>query len=78
MLLMGCASTNDYNTYVESQKILNRDLTMIELARISALTEIIKNTTDSEVRIRAIEALEELQRNGSLLTIEPPKSWLGR
>lgn len=77
-LLAGCASTNDYQTYVDTQKALNRDYTMAELARISALTEIVKETQDVSVRIQAIKALQEIQRSKRPLLIERPKTWLER
>jgi len=77
-LLSGCASTNDYQTYVETQKVLNKDYTMSELARIAALTEIVKETSDVNVRIQAIKALQEIQRSKRPLIIERPKSWLER
>ena len=78
VLLAGCASTNDYQTYVDTQKTLNKDYTMAELARISALIEIVKETQDVSVRIQAIKALQEIQRSKRTLTIERPKSWLER
>jgi len=78
LLLVGCASTNDYQTYVETQKTLNRDYTMAELARISALTEIVKESQDVNVRIEAIKALQEIQRTKKPLRIDRPKSWLER
>ena len=77
-LLAGCASTNDYQTYVDTQKASNRDYTMAELARISALTEIVKETQDVSVRIQAIKALQEIQRSKRPLLIERPKTWLER
>lgn len=77
-LLMGCATTDDYQTYIEAQKILNRDYTMAELARISALTEIVKESTDPNVKIQAIRALEEIQRTKQPLNIERPKYWFER
>lgn len=77
-LLAGCASTNNYQTYVDTQKALNKDYTMAELARISALTEIVRETTDVNVRIQAIKALQEIQRSKRPLNIERPKSWLER
>lgn len=78
LLLVGCASTNDYQTYVDTQKTLNKDYTMAELARISALTEIVKETQDVSVRLQAIKALQEIQRNKKPLVIDRPKSWLER
>ena len=77
-LLTGCASTDHYQTYVDAQKALNKDYTMAELARISALTEMVKETTDVNVRIQAIKALQEIQRNKRPLNIERPKTWLDR
>lgn len=74
--LAGCSTTEEYQTYLEAQKSLNKDYTMAELARISALSEIVKNSSDPAVKIEAIKALQELQRN--TLTIERPKSWLER
>ncbi len=78
VLLAGCASTNDYQTYLDTQKTLNKDYTMAELARISALTEIVKETQDVSVRIQAIKALQEMQRSKHPLKIDRPKSWLER
>lgn len=78
LLLVGCASSNDYQTYVETQKTLNRDYTMAELARISALTEIVKESHDVNVRIEAIKALQEIQRTKKPLRIDRPRSWLER
>ena len=77
-LLAGCASTNNYQTYVDTQKALNKDYTMAELARISALTEIVRETTDVNVRIQSIKALQEIQRSKRPLNIERPKTWLER
>lgn len=78
VLLAGCATTNDYQTYVDTQKTLNKDYTMAELARISALTEIVKDTQDVSVKIEAIRALQEIQRSKKPLKIDRPKSWLER
>lgn len=78
LFLVGCASTNDYQTYVETQKTLNKDYTMAELARISALTEIVKESQDVSVRIQAIRALQDIQRSKKPLVIDRPKSWLER
>jgi PBP1b-binding outer membrane lipoprotein LpoB len=78
LLLAGCASTNDYQTYVETQKTLNKDYTMAELARISALIEIVKESQDISVKIEAIKALQEIQRVKKPLEIDRPKSWLER
>lgn len=77
-LLAGCASTDHYQTYVDTQKALNKDYTMAELARISALTEIVRETTDVNVRIQAIRALQEIQRSKRPLYIDRPRSWLER
>lgn len=78
VILAGCASTTDYKVYVDTQKTLNKDYTMAELARISALTEIVKDSQDINVRIQAIKALQEIQRNKKPLVIDRPKSWLER
>lgn len=73
-VLCGCASIEEYQLYVDTQKTLNKDHTMAELARISALTEIVKNSDDPKVKIEAIKALRELQKS----TIERPKTWFER
>lgn len=78
LCLAGCASTHDYQTYVDTQKSLNKDYTMAELARISALTEIVKESQDVSVRIEAIKALQEIQRSKRPLKIDRPKSWFER
>ena len=77
VFLVGCASTNNYQLYIDAQKTLNKDYTMAELARIAALTEIVKETTDINVRIQAIRALQEIQRSKRPLQIETPKSTFG-
>lgn len=75
IMLSGCATTgvSDYQVYTDAQKALNKDHTMTELARISALTEIVRDTTDSNVRIQAIRALQEIQRGKRPLVVELPK-----
>lgn len=77
VLLSGCATTSDYQIYLDTQKTLNKDYTMAELARISALTEIVKDTKDVSVRIQAIRALQEIQRNKRPLEIHPNKGLFG-
>ena len=77
LLLTGCASTDHYGTYVEAQKSLSRDATVAEAARIAALTEMGKSS-DNEVRIQAIKALQEIQRSKKSIFIERPKSWFER
>ncbi len=77
LLLTGCATTSDYQMYVDTQKTLNKDYTMAELARISALTEIVKDSQDSNVRIQAIRALQEIQRSKKPLQIQPNKGLFG-
>lgn len=74
--LTGCASTDHYGTYVEAQKALSRDATVAEAARIAALTEMVKSS-DNEVKIQAIRALQEIQRSKRQIIIQQPKSWLG-
>lgn len=77
VLLTGCASTNNYQLYLDTQKTLNKDYTMAELARIAALTEIVRDTKDLQVRVQAIRALQEIQRSKRPLVIETPKSTFG-
>ena len=75
MMLSACASTGitEYQVYTDAQKALNKDHTMTELARIAALTEIVRDSTDSNVRIQAIRALQEIQRGKRPLVVELPK-----
>lgn len=75
LLLSGCASTDHYPIYVEAQKSLSRDATVAEAARIAALTEIVKSS-DNEVKIQAIRALQEIQSSKRPIMIQQPKSWL--
>jgi len=74
--LTGCASADHYGTYVEAQKALSRDATVAEAARIAALTEMVKSS-DNEVKIQAIRALQEIQRSKRQIIIQQPKSWFG-
>ena len=76
LLLSGCASDN-YSLYVETQRAVNRDYTMTQLAQISALVEIVKTSDDANVRIQAIQALKEIQQNKPN-PIEQSKSWFQR
>jgi PBP1b-binding outer membrane lipoprotein LpoB len=68
LLLSGCAF-NNYSTYVEAQKSLSRDATVAESARILALTEMVKSS-DNEVKIQAIKALQEIQRSKKQIVIQ--------
>lgn len=75
LLVTGCA-TNNYSTYVEAQKSISRDATVAETARIAALLELSKSP-EREVKVKAIEALQEIQRNKKSIDLERPKNWLG-
>ena len=75
-LLTGCATVDNYPVYVEAQKSLSRDATVAEAARIAALTEMVKSS-DNEVKIQAIKALQEIQRSKRPIFIQQPKGWLG-
>lgn len=72
--LAGCASTTDYNIYIDAQKALNRDLTVSEAARVAALIEIVKTTDDVSVKVEAIRALQQIQRSKRPIIIEQRKS----
>ena len=77
LVLTGCASSPDhYGTYVEAQKSLSRDATIAEAARIAALTEMVKSS-DNEVRIQAIKALQEIQRSKRPIIVQQPKGLFG-
>jgi hypothetical protein len=75
-LLAGCATTDNYPVYVEAQKSLSRDATVAEAARIAALTEMVKSS-DNEVKIQAIKALQEIQRSKRQVIIQQPKGLFG-
>ena len=76
LLLTGCASANHYGTYIEAQKSLSRDATVAEAARIAALTEMVKSS-DNEVKIQAIKALQEIQRSKRQIIVQQPKGLFG-
>lgn len=76
LLLSGCATTDNYPVYVEAQKSLSRDATVAEAARIAALTEMVKSS-DNEVKIQAIKALQEIQRSKRPIIIQQPKGMFG-
>jgi hypothetical protein len=76
LLLAGCASTDYYGTYVEAQKSLSRDATVAEAARIAALTEMVRSS-DNDVKIQAIKALQEIQRSKRQIVIQQPKGLFG-
>jgi len=75
-LLTGCATVDNYPVYVEAQKSLSRDATVAEAARIAALTEMVKSS-DNEVKLQAIKALQEIQRSKRPITIQQPKGMFG-
>lgn len=75
--LVGCATNNgDYGLYLEAQKSLSRDATVVEAGRISALVEISKTHPDPAVRLAAINALVQLQERSKSVTVEQPKKSL--
>lgn len=76
VLLSGCATPDYYGTYVEAQKSLSRDATVAEAARIAALIEMVKSS-DNEVKIQAIRALQEIQRSKRQIIIQQPKGLFG-
>ena len=77
VLLAGCATNNDFELYLEAQKSISRDATMSEAARISVLIEMTKSS-DNQVKMEAIRALQEIQRSKTPLIIEAPKkNWFG-
>jgi len=76
LLLTGCATTDNYPVYVEAQKSLSRDATVAEAARIAALTEMVKSS-DNEVKIQAIKALQEIQRSKRPIIVQQPKGLFG-
>ena len=75
-LLTGCTTVDNYPVYVEAQKSLSRDATVAEAARIAALTEMVKSS-DNEVKIQAIKALQEIQRSKRQVIIQQPKGMFG-
>jgi hypothetical protein len=75
LLVSGCA-TNNYETYLEAQKSISRDATVAETARIAALLELAKSP-EREVKVKAIEAIQEIQRNKKSIDIQQPRIWLG-
>jgi hypothetical protein len=75
--LTGCATNNDFELYLEAQKSISRDATMSEAARISVLIELTKSS-DNQVKMEAIRALQEIQRSKTPIIIEAPKkNWFG-
>lgn len=76
-LLTGCATTNNYQVYVDAQRSISKDLTVSETARLAALTEMTKSA-DPGVRATGIMLLQQLQAGSKNVVIEPPKkNWLG-
>ena len=77
ILLTGCATNNDFELYLEAQKSISRDATMSEAARISILIEMTKSS-DNQVKMEAIRAVQEIQRSKTPIIIEAPKkNWFG-
>jgi hypothetical protein len=77
VLLAGCATNNDFQLYLEAQKSISRDATMSEAARISVLIDLTKSS-DNQIKMEAIRALQEIQRSKTPIVIEAPKkNWFG-
>ena len=77
VLLTGCATNNDFELYLEAQKSISRDATMSEAARISVLIDLTKSS-DNQVKMEAIRALQDIQRSKTPIIIEAPKkNWFG-
>ena len=77
VLLAGCATNNDFELYLEAQKSISRDATMSEAARISVLIDLTKSS-DNQVKMEAIRALQDIQRSKTPIIIEAPKkNWFG-
>jgi hypothetical protein len=77
VLLSGCATNNDFELYLDAQKAISRDATMSEAARISVLIDLTKSS-DNQVKMEAIRALQEIQRSKTPIVIEAPKkNWFG-
>ena len=72
VLLTGCATNKDFELYLEAQKSISRDATMSEAARISVLIEMTKSS-DNQIKMEAIRALQEIQRSKIPIVIEAPK-----
>jgi hypothetical protein len=72
VLLTGCATNKDFELYLEAQKSISRDATMSEAARISVLIEMTKSS-DNQVKMEAIRALQEILRSKIPIVIEAPK-----
>ena len=77
ILLTGCATNKDFELYLEAQKSISRDATMSEAARIAVLIDLTKSS-DNQVKMEAIRALQEIQRSKTPIVIESPKkNWFG-
>ena len=72
VLLVGCVTNKDFELYLEAQKSISRDATVSEAARISVLIEMTKSS-DNQVKMEAIRALQEIQRSKTPIVIEAPK-----
>jgi hypothetical protein len=75
LLVAGCAAGN-YEIYLDAQKSISRDATVAETARIAALLEL-ANSPEREVKVKAIEAIQDIQRNKKPIDIQQPRNWLG-
>lgn len=78
ILLTGCSHTKELELYLDAQKTLNKDSTVIEAAKINALKDIAIDSKDTNVKIEAIKSLQQIQNNKRVVNIEQPKkNWLG-
>ena len=77
VLITGCATNKDFELYLEAQKSISRDATMSEAARISVMIDMTKSS-DNQIKMEAIRALQEIQRSKTPIVIEAPKkNWFG-
>jgi len=76
ILLSGCASTKQFDTYVDAQKSFSRDQTVTDAARIAAVAELAKDASP-EVKIEAIKAIQQIQSTKRTISLDQPKNWFG-
>jgi hypothetical protein len=77
LVLTGCSHTQELESYLNTQKSMNRDSTVIEAAKINALRDIAMESKDITVKIEAIKGLQQIQKDRTVVIEQPKKNWFG-
>lgn len=71
MLLAACATT-DYESYIKAQRDIAEEYSKAEVARVKAIENIARTSTDPSARVAAVMSLAMVNGNSSKFVVAPP------